>query len=76
MIKYISQSGTRIEVGDFYGGGLDEVVTSLEELDNKTHLRVNTTLSYYDIFLNIGDYLVLGDGSGKIIKNKHDNDDI
>lgn len=72
--KYITHSGITIEIGDFYGGGMDEVVSSFEEisLDVPTHIRINTNLSYYELPLSPGDYISYQDGSGKIIKNKHD----
>ncbi len=74
--KYISHSGVTIETGDFYGGAVDsegmgEVVSSLEELGNQ--LQVNTNLGFYQIDLKPGDYLGMHDGSGKVVKNKHDD---
>lgn len=73
--KYISHSGVTIEVGDFYGGGLDEVISSLEELPDKdvpTHFRINTNLNNYEFTLKPGDFIGYTDGNGKVIKNKHD----
>lgn len=68
--KYISNSGVTLEVGDFYGYGPDEIISSLEE--NGYKLRINTNLGFYDLTLRSGDYLSEGDGAGKIIKHKHD----
>lgn len=68
--KFISQSGVTIESGDFYGGGTDEVVSSLEE--NGSYLNIITNLDIYRVSLSPGDYLGMADGSGKTIKNKHD----
>ncbi len=68
--KYISQSGVIIEVGDFYGSGTDEVVSSLEE--NNNQVLVYTTFGFYPIDLKPGDYIGMQDGSGKVVKSKHD----
>lgn len=70
MKKYISYSGVTIEVGDFYGSGVDENVISLEEKEHQ--LYVTTNLDLYQIELRAGDYLGFQDGSAKIIKSKHD----
>jgi len=77
--KYISHMGVTIEVGDFYGGGVDlegqsEVVTSLEEssVNDITNLVVHTNMSFHEVTLKAGDYLGMEDGSGKIVKSKHD----
>lgn len=75
--KYISHSGVTIEVGDFYGGGTDtedigEVVSSLE--DNLTNLTIITNMDIYVIPLQVGDYIGMTDGSGKVIKTKHNDD--
>ncbi len=69
--KYTSNSGVTLEVGDFYGSGPDEVITSLEE--NDYQLRINTNLNFYDLTLKPGDYLSEGDGAGRVIKNRHDD---
>lgn len=73
--KYITRSGVTIEVGDFYGGGQDEVVTSFEVEENECPLDIliKTTVDSYKIPLGIGDYLGMDDGSGKIVKGKNDN---
>lgn len=68
--KYTSHSGITIEIGDFYGGGIDESVLSLE--DDNIHLRIKTTQDVYLIPLQVGDFLGLPSGSGKIIKNQHE----
>lgn len=68
--KYISHSGVTIEVGDFYGGGIDESVISLEERDKQLYILTN--LDQYPIDLKAGDYLGLQDGSGRIVKSPHD----
>lgn len=72
--KYISHSGVTIEIGDFYGGGLDEVVSSLE--DDNTNLRIITNQDIYLIQMQAGDFLSFADGSSKIVKHNHDNNDI
>lgn len=75
--KYISHSGVTIEIGDFFGDGVDEVVSSFEEIpssDVPTHVRVNTTQNNYEFRLHPGDYIGYQDGNGKVIKNEHDDD--
>jgi hypothetical protein len=66
--KYISQSGVTIEIGDFYGGGPDEHVVSLEEKEKQ--LYISTNLDIHIIDLRAGDYLGMQDGSGKLVKPK------
>ena len=70
--KYISHSGVIIELGDFYGGN-DEVVVTLE--DDSINLRLITNKDIYILPLQVGDYLSLPDGSGKLIKNKHNGNE-
>lgn len=69
--KYISASGITIEIGDFYGGGTDEVVSSLEEKEHS--VTINTNLGFYTLPLSPGDYLGFQDGSGRIITKKTDD---
>lgn len=71
--KFISQGGVTLEIGDFYGGGLDEAITSMEETNNK--LTINTALGFYDLTLKAGDYLLQVDGSSKLVKSKFDKDE-
>jgi len=71
--KYISSMASVLEVGDFYGGGDDEVIQSMEAQD--TNLRINTNMSYYDLTLKAGDYIAYEDGSSKIFKSKFDIQD-
>jgi hypothetical protein len=71
--KYISVYGVTLEIGDFYGGGEDEAITSMEQ-DNQ-HLKVNTGMGFYDLALKPGDYLSYVDGSSILIKSKFDKQD-
>lgn len=71
--KYMSKGGTTLEIGDFYGGAPDEVITSMEE--NGRDLKVFTTNGYYDLALQAGDYLVETSGSSKLVKSKFDLQD-
>lgn len=71
--KYISHGGTILEIGDFYGGGLDESITSMEHKDN--NLSINTALGFYDLTLSAGDVLIQTDGSSKLVKSKFDRDE-
>lgn len=71
--KYMSQGGVVLEVGDFYGGGNDEVITSMEE--EGTNLKIYTTVGYSDLTLKPGDYIVAVDGSAKLVKSKFDKQD-
>lgn len=71
--KYISASGTTHEVGDMYGTGTDEVITTMEE-EGKI-LRIFTSQSYYDHHLQTGDWLQDSNGSSKLVKSKYDKFD-
>lgn len=70
LSKYISQHGTVIEIGYFYGSGEEEVVSSLEEEGSK--LTIRTTQSFYELTIKPGDYLLTTDGTARIVKSKHD----
>lgn len=71
--KYMSQGGSVLEVGDFYGGGEDEVIQSMEQED--TNLKISTSVGFWDLTLKPGDFLVKEDGSSFLIKSKYDKQD-
>lgn len=71
--KYISVGGVVFEAGDFYGGGNDEVISSMEE--EGTKLTIHTSVGYYELTLKPGDYLVATDGSARLVKSKFDKQD-
>lgn len=71
--KYISQAGVILEIGDFYGGGEDEVITSIEE--EGTSLLIKTSCNEYPFTLKPGDYLLTTEGSGRVVKSKFDIDE-
>lgn len=77
--RYLSNGGTALEIGDFYQG--EAVITAMEETG--TNLKIYTFSEFgavtstdsFDITLKPGDYLVLTDGSSKLVKSKFDKDD-
>lgn len=70
--KYVTAGGVTIEVGDFYGGGPDEVVTFMEEQNRA--LTVTTSSGQYTLTITAGDYMVDTEGSGHIVKSKFDRE--
>ena len=73
MIKKFITDGVTLEVGDFYGGGEDEVIQSME--DKGSTLQINTSHGFYDLSLKPGDYISDDSGSAKIVKSKYDKQD-
>jgi len=71
--KYISAGGTTLEIGDLYGSGDEEVITTLQE--QSKILKIFTNQSYYDLPLQAGDWLKLSDDTSKLIKSKYDKFD-
>lgn len=71
--KFISAGGTTLEIGDLYGGGDEEVITTMEETGKI--LKIFTNQSYYDLHLQAGDWLKLTDDSTKLVKSKYDKFD-
>lgn len=68
--KYVTAGGVTMEIGDFYGGGPDEVVTQLVEADRL--LTITTSSGQYTMAITTGDYMVDTTGSGHIVKSKFD----
>lgn len=71
--KFVSNGGVILEIGDFYGGGQDEVIQTMEE--EGTSLTVNTSCNFYTLTMKPGDYVLSEDGSAKIVKSKYDKDE-
>jgi len=68
--KYISHDGTTIEKGFPY---LEEIVITLD-IDN-SHLKIITNNDVYLKRLEVGDWLGLLDGSGRVIKTHRFSDE-
>lgn len=74
--KYITQSGLTYEVGDFYNGNEENVITHLSYNEDGS-LDIECGIEVFKVYPNTGDSLIFDDESFKVlnIKSKYDTQD-